>query len=115
MTTDKLTELCMSFPGVTQGVKWEDHLCFMVGEKMFVITGFPDDSTVSIKASDEDFEELCERRDIIPAPYMARNKWVQLQKRSAFKPKEWGHYLRQAYELIKAKLPKKVQREIDGN
>jgi len=100
--------------GAHEGVKWEDHLCFMVAEKMFCITGFADNANVSFKASDEDFEILCEREGIIPAPYMARNKWVSVQKRNALKPKEWEHYLRQSYEIIKSKLPKKVQKEIDG-
>ncbi|MCD6063283.1 MAG: hypothetical protein K0R82_1194 [Flavipsychrobacter sp.] len=113
MDTEKLSSICLGFPGATEGVKWEDHLCFMVGEKMFCITGFADDATVSIKVTDEDFEELCERKDIIQAPYMAKNKWVQVQKRNALKPKEWEHYLRQSYELIKSKLTKKLQREID--
>ena len=114
MTTEKLTEFCLSLPGAAEVVKWEDHLCFTVGEKLFIITGFTDDSNVSIKVSDEDFEELTEREGIIPAPYMARNKWVAINKRSALKPKEWEHYLRQSYEIIKSKLPKKVRVQIDG-
>lgn len=114
MNVDKLRAYCLKFPGATEGIKWEDHLCFMVSEKMFLITGMSDTDHVSIKVSDEDFEELTEREGIIPAPYMARNKWVAIQKRSALKPKEWEHYLRQSYELIKSKLPKKVQKEIDG-
>lgn len=114
MNTEKLTKYCLSFPGAHDGIKWEDHLCFMVAEKMFCITGMTDDSNVSIKVSDEDFEELCERNGIIQAPYMARNKWVAITKRSALKPKEWEHYLRQSYELIKSKLPKKTQAQIDS-
>ena len=112
MTTDKLRSLCLSFPGATEGIKWEDHLCFMVAEKMFLITGMSDLDNVSIKVTDEDFETLTEREGIIQAPYMARNKWVSVTKRQALKPKEWEHYVRQSYELIKSKLPKKTQREI---
>lgn len=114
MDTEKLRSICLSFPGAHEGIKWEDHLCFMVAEKMFCVSGMEDDSFLTFKASDEDFELLCERQHIIPAPYMARNKWVGIEKRSALKPKEWEHYLRQAYELIKSKLPKKTQREIDS-
>lgn len=107
-----MQKYCLSFPGAHEGVKWEDHLCFMVAEKMFCITGFADNATVSFKVSDEEFEELCEREGIIPAPYMARNKWVQATRRNALKPKEWEYYLRNSYELIKSKLPKKVQEQI---
>lgn len=103
----------MSLPGAAETVKWDDHLCFTVGEKLFVITGFTDDSNVSIKVTDEDFEVLTEREGIIPAPYMARNKWVSVNKRSALKPKEWQHYLRNSYELVKSKLPKRIRVQID--
>src|SRR4051812_31863824 len=109
MTTEKLRDYCLSFPGATEGVKWEDHLCFMVGEKMFCVTGMTDNSTVAFKASDEAFEELIERAGIIPAPYMARNKWVSVQKRNSLRGAEWKEYIRDSYELIKSKLPKKIQ------
>lgn len=114
MNTDRLREFCLSLPGVHEGVKWEDHLCFMVAEKMFCITGFTDDSNLSFKVSPEDFDELIEREGIMQAGYMAKRQWVAVTKRSALKPKEWELYLRRAYELIKSKLPKKTQREIDG-
>lgn len=114
MDTEKLRSFCLSLPAATEGIKWEDHLCFMVAEKMFCITGMDDTSTVSFKVKDDEFESMCERNGIIPAPYMARNKWVQVKKRNALRPKEWEHYLRQSYELIKSKLSKKLQKEIGG-
>jgi len=112
MTIDKLRTYCLSFPGVTEGIKWEDHLCFMVADKMFLITGMSDADNVSIKVTDEDFGLLTEKEGIIPAPYMARNKWVSVQKRNALRPEEWKHYIRQSYELIRAKLPKRVQQQL---
>ena len=114
MNLDQIRRFCTSLPAVTEGIKWEDHLCFMIGEKMFLVTGFGPDATVSIKTSDEDFAELSEKPGIIPAPYMARNKWVQIQDKSVFSPKEWEQYIRKSYELIKSKLPKKLQKEIDA-
>ena len=113
MHLDQIRAFCNSLPAVTEGIKWEDHLCFMIGGKMFLITGFEPEANVSIKTSDENFLELQERPGIIPAPYMARNKWVQIQDRGSLSPKEWGHYIRKSYELIKSKLPKKLQKEID--
>ena len=112
MNTEKLRSYCLGFPGATEGIKWEDHLCFMVAEKMFLITGMSDTDSVSIKVTDEDFETLTERNGIIQAPYMARNKWVSITKRSALKPAEWQHYVRQSYDLIRSKLPKKIQSQL---
>lgn len=112
MNTDQMRAFCLSFPGVTEGIKWEDHLCLMVAEKMFLLTGMSDEDQVSIKVTDEDFEQLTERPGIIQAPYFARNKWVAITRRNALKRDEWEHYLRQSYELVKAKLPKKIRNEI---
>ena len=107
MTLDKLRELCLSFPGVTEDLKWGADICFSVGEKMFCVTGTW--GGASFKVLPEEFEELTERDGIIPAHYMARNKWVTVEDWTKLKPKEWQHYIGQSYELIKAKLPKKVQ------
>ncbi|MES2704780.1 MAG: MmcQ/YjbR family DNA-binding protein [Bacteroidota bacterium] len=110
MDLDKLRELCMSFPGATEGIKWEDHICFMVAEKMFCVTG--EQGGANLKVTPEEFEELTQRDGIVPAAYMARNMWVSIQKWNALKPKEWEHYVRQSYELIRSKLPKKVQHSL---
>ncbi len=112
MDIEKLRSFCLSLPGTTEGIKWEDHLCFMIAEKMYLITGMEDTSTVSIKVTSEDFEVLTERDHITQAAYMAKKQWVSIQKRNALKPKEWEEYIRKSYELIKSKLPKKVQREL---
>ena len=107
MNLDDLRKLCLSFPGATEGIKWEDHICFMVAEKMFCITG--EWGGVSLKVTPEQFEELTERDGIVPTPYMARNMWVNIQQYNKLKPKEWAFYVRQSYDLIRSKLPKKVQ------
>jgi hypothetical protein len=49
---------------------------------------------------------------IIQAPYFARMKWVTVLEESRLSHKEWEQYLRQSYELVKAKLPKKIQESI---
>jgi predicted DNA-binding protein (MmcQ/YjbR family) len=110
MDLDKLRELCMSFPGATEGLKWEDHICFMVAEKMFCITG--EWGCVSIKVTPEQFDELTERDGIVPTPYMARNKWVSIEQFNKLKQKEWEFYVKQSYDIIRSKLPKKVQNEL---
>ena len=112
MNQERLRKICMNLAGVTEDIKWGADICFMVGAKMFCITGMHDDDAITIKVHDDEFEELTERDGVIPAPYLGRNKWICVVKRSALKPKEWEHYIKQSYELIKAKLPKKVQKEM---
>ena len=115
MTLEEIQSICNSFKGVTQDIKWDDHLCFNVGGKMFLVTA-PDSVHVSasIKVSDEDSELLTQREGIIPAPYMARYKWVFIDDINRLSTAEWEHYLKQAYQLIFAKLPAKAKKEIDG-
>lgn len=108
-----MRQYCLAMKGAHEGVKWEDHLCFMVAEKMFCITGFTDASNVSFKVSPEDFEILTEREGIVQAKYFAKRQWVSISKRNVLKKKEWETYLKRSYDLVKSKLTKKQQREID--
>lgn len=62
-----------------------------------------------VKCSPEDFAELTERESIRPAPYMARAQWVAMETPDALTPREIQQYLRHSYDLVVAKLPKKVQ------
>ena len=107
MNLDQLRELCLSFPGVTEDIKWGHDICFSVGSKMFCVTSA--EGGASFKVTPEQFTELTERDGIIPAPYMARNMWVYAEQFSSLKPKEWKMYIRQSYDLVRSKLPKKVQ------
>jgi hypothetical protein len=68
--------------------------------------------SASFKTSDEDFEMLPNRPGFIPAPYMARNKWIFVDDISRFARKDWEKYLQSSYSLIASKLPLRVQKEI---
>ena len=53
---------------------------------------------------------LVERPGIIPAPYMARNMWVQEQELGeALDRQELEALIKTSYELVVAKLPKRAQ------
>jgi predicted DNA-binding protein (MmcQ/YjbR family) len=104
---------CMSLPHVTEQVQWKIDLVFKIGGKMFAIVVLEPHSTcLAFKCSPEDFEELIERPGIIPAPYMARAKWIALESFDAIPRKELEPLLKKAYELVLKKLPKKTQLEL---
>jgi predicted DNA-binding protein (MmcQ/YjbR family) len=69
---------------------------------------------LTFKCSDESFAELTERPRIIPAPYLARAKWVALESPDAMTRGELSELLRTSYELVFAKLPKRAQEELKG-
>ncbi|QYF95138.1 MmcQ/YjbR family DNA-binding protein [Massilia sp. PAMC28688] len=105
--------LCRTFPGCTEDVKWGADLVFSVGLKMFAVTGSAIPATsMSFKVEDERFLEFTDRPGIIPAPYMARAKWISIQDPAALGDAEAAQLLRRSYELVFAKLTKKLQREI---
>ncbi|GAB3195534.1 putative DNA-binding protein (MmcQ/YjbR family) [Pontibacter aydingkolensis] len=115
MNIEALREFCLGLPGVTEDVKWGADLCFLVREKMFCVTSIDAPHSVSFKVTAEQFDEMVSRPGIIPAPYMARNKWINVQEWNVLNDAQWETYVKQSYALVKAKLPKKLQKEIEAN
>jgi predicted DNA-binding protein (MmcQ/YjbR family) len=116
MNVDWLREICLAFPGTTEQIQWGYDLLFKVGGKMFAVTPLePAPVWLSFKASPEHFAELIERQDIIPAPYLARAQWVALQTNDALPSSELAGLLRESYEMVAAKLPKKVRESLSAS
>lgn len=113
MSIEALQAICRQLKGVTEDIKWEDHLCFNIGDKLFLVTA-PDHLpvTASFKVSEKDFGELTAKEGFIPAPYLARYKWVRVDDISRLGKKQWEYYIRQSYELIAAGLPAKIKKQI---
>jgi predicted DNA-binding protein (MmcQ/YjbR family) len=110
MNVDWLREVCLAFPGVTEQIQWGNDLLFKVGGKMFAVTPLePAPVCLSFKASPENFADLTERPNIIPAPYLARAQWVALETRDALSADELARFLRESYDMVVAKLPKRTQ------
>ena len=113
MDFEAAKRLCSTFPGVTVDTKWGADIVYSVGGKMFAVTDDGSPPTgMSFKVDDDRFLELTDRPGIIPAPYLARAKWVYVEKAKALSDKEAAALLRRSYELVFAKLTKKLQREI---
>ncbi len=107
---DWLRRTCRAFPLATEQIQWGYDLVFKVCGKMFAIAPLePAPVCLTFKCSDEAFANLTERVNIIPAPYLARAKWVALQTSDAIARGELAELLRESYDLVVAKLPKKEQ------
>jgi len=112
---DWLRNICLPLPGATEQIQWGNDLLFKVGGKMFAIAPLePAPVCLTFKCSDESFAELTERPKIIPAPYLARAKWVALESPDAMTRGELSELLRTSYELVFAKLPKRAQEELNS-
>jgi predicted DNA-binding protein (MmcQ/YjbR family) len=108
-----IRNLCLGFPHATEQVQWGYDLVFKIGGKMFAITPLePSRVFLTFKATDESFADLTERPGIIPAPYLARARWVALENADALSPQELTSFLRLSYDLVLAKLPKKTRERL---
>src|SRR5260370_6778498 len=105
---DWLRDLCLSFHHATEQVTW-GALTFRISGKIFAVTVLePAKVWLSFKCSAENFAELTERAGIIPSPYLARAQWVALETRDALSREELATLLRESYDFVFAKLPRKT-------
>ena len=113
MNIEWMRRHCLSFPHATENVQWVKDLVFKVAGKMFAVAALePGPHVYSFKSTPEKFAELIEQPGIVPAPYLARAHWVALETEDALTRAEAKQLLRQSYELVLAKVPKKTQAEL---
>jgi len=106
---------CLSFPHATENVQWGNDLVFKLAGKMFAVTVLEGASKycLSFKCTPEKFLELTEQDGIDPAPYSARYHWVALESFDVLSDKELKALLKNSYDLVREKLPKKVRAQLD--
>lgn len=118
MNLKKAAAHCASLTGAVADVKWGADLTYCVGSKMFAVFLTKDGKTPasppSFKVDDDLFLAFTGRPGIEPAPYLARHKWVMLNSAGAMSDAELAQCLTRSYELVKSKLPKKIQKELDA-
>ena len=88
---------------------WGDDLCFKVRGKIFTGMALSDGRfpRITLKCAPETFHELLEIEGISPAPYVGRYKWVTLANSNVLPANELETLIRQSYNLVAAKAPKK--------
>jgi predicted DNA-binding protein (MmcQ/YjbR family) len=118
MTLERFRQICLKQPGATEQIQWGADLVFKVGGKMFAVActdaAYPNAKACSFKSDDEGFAELCERAGVVPAPYLARAKWVALDTWSALPDGEIGELVGRSYTLVRAGLTRKAQAALEA-
>jgi predicted DNA-binding protein (MmcQ/YjbR family) len=116
MDNERIREICLRLPRVTETLNWGYHLVYWAGDraiggKMFAMTDVDGAGTgvLWFHCGAERFHELLERDGIIASPYLARAHWVTLERWDALKPREIEEELARAHALIYAKLPKRTR------
>jgi predicted DNA-binding protein (MmcQ/YjbR family) len=109
MTPKQVEAAALALPGATLSIQWGDDRVYKVAGKMFAAMGAGRTPALSFKTTDIGFEMLTQREGVIPAPYLARAKWVQLTSLKAMDGDEIWARLAEAHRLVVAKLPKKLR------
>ena len=114
MDSESVRAHCLSFPHATENVQWGNDLVFKIAGKMFAVMALegPVKYIMSFKCTEEKFNELIEQEGMNPAPYMARNKWVAIERLDVLSDKELKSLLRKSYDLVVEKLPKRVREQL---
>jgi predicted DNA-binding protein (MmcQ/YjbR family) len=115
MSIETVRKICRTLPGVSEDVKWGNDLVFSVGGKMFAAVDLEPPHAIAFKCGDEAFGELIERPGIVPAPYLARAKWVQeTELGETLDLRELAELLRAAHGIVASKLPKSRRPRVAG-
>jgi predicted DNA-binding protein (MmcQ/YjbR family) len=106
---DWIRKLCISLPDATENLQWGETLCFKVRGKLFATVHLSEGklAPIVLNSSPENFHELLEIEGISPAPYVGRYKWVMLANSNVLPSDELEALIRQSYDLVAAKAPKK--------
>jgi len=108
MDREGVGKVCLALPGATLDHPFgDDHDAYKVGGKMFVMVGAT--GGISFKVSDIAYEVLTEDGRARPAPYLARNKWVNLPNIDDWPDDELAEHLAIAHGIVAAKLTKKAR------
>ncbi len=110
----EIEKFCLSLPGAELSIQWGADHVYKVGGKMFAAMGPPEmkPGALSFKTGDDSFAILTEEKDIVPAPYLARAKWVQLTRLDALDAKTLKGYLARAHAIVAGGLTKKKRAEL---
>lgn len=115
MNREKFDKFCGGLKAATHVVQWGGASVWKVGGKIFAICarwGTGDHQKIGFKCSDLSFTLLCEHDGIVPAPYLARAKWVQLAAPDALPDADIRRYIEHAHSLVAAKLTKAKRTEL---
>ncbi len=116
MDAESVREYLLQLPDVVETMQWGANLVFWVGDKaiggkMFALVNLEPDGhgVISFAAGAERYAELVEQDGVFPAPYMARIYWIALERWDAMRAPELRDLLRNARDLVEAKLPRRTK------
>lgn len=116
MRLDQLKKFALSLPQTTVVKQWGDCLVFKVAGKLFFLIALDGEiiDGVVFKCTPDEFESLTGIDGIAQAPYFAKRMWVRVSDLDAMPAKELQMRIKSSYDLVVAKLPKKIRATLSG-
>lgn len=101
----------LGLPHTSWVKQWGECLVYKVAGKMFLIIALDGEliDGIVFKCTPEEFDELTAIDGIEQAPYCAKRMWVRVGDLDALPARELERRIRHSYDLVIAKLPKKIQ------
>jgi predicted DNA-binding protein (MmcQ/YjbR family) len=111
MRLDRLRTFALSLPQTTVVKQWGECLVFKVVGKMFFLIALDAGviDGVIFKCTPDEFDGLTGIDGVTQAPYCAKRMWVRVGDLAALPETELHARIRHSYDLVAAKLPKKIQ------
>jgi predicted DNA-binding protein (MmcQ/YjbR family) len=106
--------LAATLPAATEDIKWGADLVYSVGAKMFCVFLLSDGlaASCSFKVDDDRFLELTSVPGVVPAPYLARAKWVHVQSGHGLAVDDLNALIKRSHALVAGKLTRRLQQQL---
>lgn len=120
MNVEELRDYCISLAGVVENHPWTEPeyvmlVTFTVGGKWFCLVDL-DNKFINVKCAPETISEMQSRyQGAFPAWHMNKTHWLGIHLESDVPDALIRSILKNGYDLIVAKLPKKFRGELLGS
>lgn len=113
MDLEKFRNYCLGLKAVTEEMPFGDTtLVYKVAGKMFALTGIDSFASINLKCDPEEAIELRERYPAVqPGYHMNKQHWNTILMDHSISDKMLLEWTKNSYDLIVAKLPKKIKEE----
>ena len=114
MDAETLRNYCLSLNGVTESFPFDEHvLAFKVKGKIFALTDIDKFESVNLKCEPGEAIELREKYEaVLPGYHMDKKHWNTVMMKSNLPDALIKEWIKNSYELVVAKLSKKLQNEL---
>lgn len=115
MNIEDLREYCLSMEGVTEKTpfgkfarRYDSILVFYVLDHMFCFGDMDDFTSVTVKSTPDEVEEIRMNHSSVSNPFNQSLKpWIQLNHNGDIPDREIYALVKRAYDIVKAKYTKK--------